>query len=79
MDRIIALDPTAEMFHQWEQLNYTALFLKSSFEEESEPVDVPHKGLNSGQIVYLPTEKVHQGLLTCHCGKEKNGERTRID
>ena len=80
MDRIIALDPTAEMFHQWEQLNYTALFLKSSFEEESEPVDVPHKGLNSGQIVYLPTEKVHQGLLlSLRKGKEWGTNKNRLE
>ena len=80
MDRIIALDPTAEMFHQWEQLNYTALFLKSSFEEESEPVDVPHKGLNGGQIVYLPTEKVHQGLLlSLRKGKEWGTNKNRLD
>ena len=80
MDRIIALDPTAEMFHQWEQLNYTALFLKSSFEEESEPVDVPHKGLNGGQIVYLPTEKVHQGLLlSLRKGKEWGTNKNRLE
>ena len=62
------------------KLNYTALFLKSSFEEESEPVDVPHKGLNSGQIVYLPTEKVHQGLLlSLRKGKEWGTNKNRLD
>ena len=79
LDRIVELDPNSEMFHQWESFNYTALFENPSFKEESEPTNVPHKGLNGGQILYLPTKNVRQGILTSlRKGKEWGTNKNRL-
>ena len=78
LQKIVALDPSSEMFHQWEDFNYTALFENPSYKEESDPVDVPHAGLNGGQLFYLPTEKVRKGLLlSLRFGKEWGTNKNR--
>jgi len=80
LKKIVELDPSSEMFHQWENFNYTALFENPSYKEESEPVDVPHSGINSGQLLFLPTEKVRQGLLlSLRRGKEWGTNKNRLD
>jgi hypothetical protein len=80
LKKIVELDPSSEMFHQWERFNYTTLFENPSYKEESDPVNVPHAGLNGGQILYLPTEKVRKGLLlSLRFGKEWGTNKNRLD
>jgi len=60
--KVIESDPNADLFYQWDQVDYEALYSDPTFDEEREP-SVHHSVFNAGQMLWKPAEKVRQGIL----------------
>ena len=60
--KVVASDRDAELFHQWEKVDYEALYSNRSFDEDREK-SILHEGFNGGQILSLPTPNVIKGTM----------------
>ena len=60
--KIIDSDPSAELFYQWDQVDYEKLYSNATFDEEREP-SIQHSVFNSGQMLWRPDDKVRRGIL----------------
>ena len=52
-------DPSAELFYQWDQVDYEKLYSNATFDEEREP-SIQHSVFNSGQMLWRPDDKVRE-------------------
>ena len=60
--KVVASDRNADLFHQWEKVDYEALYSNRSFDEDHEE-SILHEGFNGGQILSLPTPNVIKGNM----------------
>ena len=73
--KVTAANPDAELFHQWEKVDYEQLYAIPNRNEDFEET-VLHEGYNSGQVLWLPTERVINGTLrSLLLGKREGGGR----
>ena len=73
--KVTAANPNAELFYQWEKVDYEQLYAIPNRNEDFEET-VLHEGYNSGQVLWLPTERVINGTLrSLLLGKREGGGR----
>jgi hypothetical protein len=72
--KVVASNRSAELFHQWEKVDYEALYSNPSYDEDHEE-SILHEGFNGGQILSLPTPNVIKGTMQALRNGIKPGEK----
>jgi len=72
--KIVASNQNAELFYQWEQVDYEALYSNPSYDEDHEE-SIFHEGFNGGQILSLSTPDVIKGTMQALRNGIKPGEK----
>jgi hypothetical protein len=76
--KIVKLNPDAELFYQWERVNYTQLYTIPNCNEDYEE-NVYYDGYNSGQVLWLPTENVIKGTLFALLNGKRAGAGGKLE
>jgi hypothetical protein len=72
--KIVASNQNAELFYQWEKVDYEALYSNPSYDEDHEE-SISHEGFNGGQILSLSTPDVIKGTMQALRNGIKPGEK----
>jgi hypothetical protein len=73
--KVVASNRSAELFYQWEKVDYEALYSNPSYDEDHEE-SILHEGFNGGQILSLPTPDVINGTMEALRNGNKPGGGT---